>query len=326
MSDDIQRSDVGALGSLLGKGGQGQVYLAPELRLPDVTGPLVYKEYKQNQVTPHGLRAIVAVRGRLSLRQRDRLDALASWPVRVVREGTDIRGVVLPLIPDSFYQQRVLPSGKPSRDPRDIQNLFIDPSRAVQLGMPLMSLADRLAVCRDLALALTLLHEQGVVFGDVNARNVLFRKHPEPTVMLVDCDAVRIKGSAPVVRQLSAPDWEPPEGSILTQETDLYKFGLVVLRVLIPGGRASTARDPDRVVDPLLDAEGRQLLRASLSPDPHVRPPARTWRRYFARRVGRRELSPAERATPRETDNAPTPYPVVGWRRDPDTGRWEPAN
>jgi DNA-binding helix-hairpin-helix protein with protein kinase domain len=288
MNDEIHRHDLGDLGPQLGKGGQAVVYLAPALRLPDATGPLVYKEYRQNQVAPHGLHAIVAVRGRLTRRQRDRLDGLVAWPLRVVRDGTGIRGVVLPLIPDSFFQERVLPSGKPSRDPRDIQYLFVDPSRAVRLGMPLMSLADRLAVCRDLALALALLHEYGVVFGDVNAKNVLFRKHPEPAVMLVDCDAARIKGSAPVVRQLSAPDWEPPEGSVLTQETDMYKFGLVILRVLTPGSQASTARDPNRVVDPLLDTEGRHLLHATLSPEPRTRPSAKTWRRYLALRLGHR--------------------------------------
>ncbi len=326
MSDEIQRHDLGELGPELGRGGQAVVYAVPELQLPDTTGPLVYKEYKKDQVSPNGLRAIVAVRSRLIPRRRDQLDTVAAWPARVVRDGTRMCGVVLPLIPDSFFQERVLPSGKPSRDPREIQNLFIDPSRAVQLGMPLMSLADRFAVCRDLAFALALLHDHDVVFGDVNAKNVLFRKYPDPAVMLVDCDAVRIRGSAPVVRQLSAPDWDPPEGHVLTQATDMYKFGLVVLRVLIPGGQASTARDPDRLAGPLLDAEGRQLLRAALSPDPRARPHASTWRRYFALRVGRREVGPAvstDAAEPQTTD--PPPRPTAGWRRDPHTGTWVPA-
>jgi hypothetical protein len=101
--------------------------------------------------------------------------------------------------------------------------------------------------------------------------------------MLVDCDAVRFRGSAAVTRQLNAPDWDPPEGgSVLTEATDLYKLGLFVLRVLNPGAQASTAREPRRA-DPLLRiGRGQEMLRAALSADPRHRPTAVWWRNYFA--------------------------------------------
>ena len=47
--------------------------------------------------------------------------------------------------------------------------------------MPAPDLGERFAICRDLAGALAFLHEHGVVFGDVNAKNALFRIGLEPT-------------------------------------------------------------------------------------------------------------------------------------------------
>lgn len=323
MNDEIDIAQLGQLGSRLGSGGQADVYLAPDLTLPDLAGQAVFKRYKGNQVSPNGLRAIVGVRSRLDDTNRAILDTLAAWPARVVRDAGAVCGVVMPLIPDSFFQERTLPTGRRTRDPREVQNLFVDPSIAERLGMPTPNLSQRFAVCRDLAAAITLLHKHGVVFGDLNAKNELFRLHPAPTLMLVDCDAVRIRGSAPVVRQLNAPDWAPPEGTVLSQATDLYKYGLFVLRTLSPGPQASTASDPRRVFD-TLDAEGRALLAQALSATARDRPPAATWRSYFAKRsTPARAVTPANGRAPSVPVVAAT-TPTAGWRRDPQTGRWVP--
>ncbi len=283
---------------------------------------MVYKEYKGNQVSPNGLRAIVGVRSRLDAAARTKLDTMAAWPVRVVRDTGKVCGVVMPLIPDSFFQERVLPTGRRARGPREVQNLFIEPATAVRLGMPDLSTRQRFAVCRDLAAALELLHGNGVIFGDINAKNALFRLQPEPTVMLVDCDAVRIRGSAAVVRQLSAPDWDPPEGAVLTQPTDLYKFGLFVVRVLSPGQQASTARDPQRAFREL-DNEGRRLVTAALGSASDARPSAAAWRSYFAKRVTGTGVPQLRGAAP--VSAPPPPVTTSGWRRDAGTGRWVPA-
>jgi DNA-binding helix-hairpin-helix protein with protein kinase domain len=318
MNEELSLAEVGQLGRQLGSGGQATVYLAPELTLPDVSGTLVYKQYKGDQVSPNGLRAIVGVRSRLDAGEQAKLDTVAAWPVRVVREAGRVCGVVMPLIADSFFQDRTLPTGRVSRDPREVQNLFVDPDLACRLGMPRVSMGERFGVCRDLAAGLALLHRHGVVFGDVNAKNELFRQGPEPMVMFVDCDAVRIRGSAAVVRQLNAPDWNPPEGTVLTQATDMYKFGLFVLRVLNPGPQASVARDPSRVFD-RLDPEGRVLLTAAVGQVPSARPSAETWRAYFAKRAGRLGNRAAVVVVP---SAAHAPVATSGWRRDPATGRW----
>src|ERR1041384_1108642 len=222
---------VGPLGELLGAGGQAKVYRAPHVSLTDVPGPLVYKEYKPGQAPPHGLPAVVSRRLRMEEAARRRLDAVTAWPVRAVEDRGEVRGVLMRLIPEDFFEDRVKPSGKRARTLREVQHLFVEPQRAARLGMPAPTAAQRALVCRDFASAVHLLHRNDLVIGDLNPKNAVFRLDQRPCVMLVDCDAIRIKGAAAVVRQLNAPDWNPPE-PVLSQATDLYKFGLFVLRCL----------------------------------------------------------------------------------------------
>lgn len=315
----LRRGELREVGPKIGDGGQANVFTLPRMRLPDCPGALVYKEYKHvegQRVAPGGLRSLVTMRNRLDPAQRAKLDDRTAWPLRVVEEDGAAVGVVLQLIPETYFQVRTLPgTGRSSRDPREVQNLFIPPPTARRLGMPAPTLEQRLIICRDFAAAVHLVHRHELVVGDLNARNALFRLSGRPAVMLVDCDATRKRGSAPAVPQLNAPDWDPPEGPTnLTQLTDRYKFGLFVLRCLVPGSLASVGRNPARA-DALMDPAGRRLLRAALAADPGSRPTLRDWGVYLNARIDGR---PVRRAP---TPPPPPPRPTGGLRRDA-TGQW----
>jgi hypothetical protein len=289
---DLTVDKLGPLGSLLGSGGQAKVFELPTLRLPDVQGPLVYKQYKKqpDPAAVNGMRKTVALRARLQAEPAKlvRLDAATAWPVRlVVDAGGLVRGLVLPRIHDSFFHDIRLPSGAVKHGPREVQFLFISPDRALRGGTPTPRPAERLTICRDFAATLAFLHgELRVVFGDINARNAVFRLGTEPTVMFVDCDAVRPVGDQAAVPQLNAPDWDPPEGSdILTKSTDLYKLGLFILRCLTPDTGSSINRDPNQARG-ALDAQGLTLLKASIRGPADQRPPAEEWHRYLRRGLG----------------------------------------
>jgi hypothetical protein len=333
----IDRSRIGALGAKIGSGGQATVYLAPGLRLHDAPGDLVYKEYRAGSRPPLGLVSIAAKRARMLPDERARLDQSATWPLRVVRDGNVDCGVILSLIPDGFFQTRtLLGSGRVSRDLREVQNLFVDPAVAAKVGMPCPDPTQRLLICRDFASALHFLHRRDMCVGDINARNAVFRTDGgRPSVMLVDCDAVRIRGAAPVVAQLNAPDWDPPEGrDTLTQTTDRYKFGLFVLRCLAPGPMASTGRDPSRAAS-VLDAPGRALLVRALDDAGARRPTIQEWGQYLEQRLtGRVQLGSAarrgaaepHRPSPMSTKQVPAPRTTTqARRRNKVTGKWEPV-
>jgi hypothetical protein len=304
--ETFARTEIGSLGPLLGSGGQGSVHAVPDISLPDVSGALVFKEYHRGQEPPHGLQTLVSRRLRMDDATRAKLDRLTAWPVRLVEEDGQVCGVLMRLIPDEYFQQRTTPSGKSTRTLREIQHLFVEPGRSARLGMPPPTMAHRLMLCRSFAAALHFLHRNDFVVGDVNAKNAVFTVADLPSMMVIDCDAIRIKGTMAVVRQLNAPDWDPPEDT-LSQATDLYKFGLFVLRCLGPGAFASVSRDPGRA-DAVLDTEGRALLRAALHPDPARRPTAQVWGRYLDHVL----------KGPRRSGTTWTP----GWERDPVTRKW----
>lgn len=336
----IERTELGAL-EFIAEGGQGRVYRCTQLRLPDYDGMLAFKEYKPGQVTAAGLEAIIAMRSRLSEHDRHRLDSMTTWPTRLVRENGRVTGILMPLIRDEYVHVGQSLTGSILRKEREIQYLFLAAARCEKLGFPRVNLHQRIAICQGLAEALALLAENNVVFGDLNAKNALFKVGPgrfDGDVMLVDCDAVRVRGTVSAVPQLNSPDWEPPEAerSHLTQETDVFKYALFVLRALSPGPNASTARDPRRV-DDILDAEGQQLLRASLSSTKAARPRAADWAAYCARiraavhgtgefaTPGTAPAPAAARPAPATPPSAaPAPAPIGatgGWTRGPN-GEW----
>jgi hypothetical protein len=229
---------------------------------------------------------------------------------------------------------------KSFRKEREVQYLFIDPSRAQRLGFPLVNLQQRLRICLELARGLSFLASQHIVFGDISAKNALFRLGANPTdvgVVLVDCDAVRVAGNSAAVKQLNSPDWDPPENerTALTHATDVYKFALFMIRVLSPSANASVSRD-SRKVATIFDQRGMTLLRASLGTTPASRPKIAEWSAYLESfilqlppvRIQPQFTNVQSPVVPQGANRAPrpsSPPPVAtaansGWKRV--NGKW----
>ncbi|WP_406074712.1 hypothetical protein [Micromonospora sp. NBC_01638] len=314
----------------LNAGANGTIYRLHDYRLTTVPGPLVFKEYKLRSmsVSLAGLQNLVAVRHRMESQRRAAFDELSVWPVRVVvnDDGTPA-GVLMRLIPDDFMQDIALPSGARERIPREVQHLIFDPATARQREIDVPADGDvrsRIAVCAQLAYAVSLLHGADLVYGDLSARNVLYRLRPTPSVLLVDCDAARVRGTAAVNKQQDTPDWDPPEratGSTpQSQATDRYKLALFILRCLAPGRGRSVRRDW-ALAAPVLGPSGTALLRAALEGPPGDRPKARQWLFHLRERLGSPSLPPYPAAVPAPARRVVT---TDGWRRGAD-GTWVPA-
>lgn len=289
----LARAELGELGAQLGRGAQAIVYELPGLTIDDVREPLVYKEYREVTGSPNDIRRIVANRLALDPAKRAMLDKISAWPLRVVEEDGELRGILMRKVPDSFMDSLVLPgSGRTTKQLREIQNLFIDPALAKWLGRPVPDTRQRLRICRDFAAALTFFHtELSIAFGDINARNELYRLDQQPTVLFIDCDGVRRSGEVSGNQQLNAPDWVPPNNEPLSQPTDLYKLGLFILRCLSPGPNASTRLDPEPARE-VLGQTGFELLERALGTDPRARPTARAWQVHLSRLIGEPIVAP----------------------------------
>jgi hypothetical protein len=284
---ELSEDQLGRPGRVLGRGGQAFVHDLPDLQLPDERRPLVYKRYREGMGPSRAnVAALIARRRALPGLRRDRLDEVTAWPLAAVVDDSDLLGVVLPLIPAAYFQDVVLPSGAADKVIREVQHLFVSPDRNARIGMPTPTAEQRLRICRDLADVLSLLHSDDlqIAFGDLNAKNELFRLDAEPTVMLVDCDAARVRGDMGV--QPNTPDWlPPPPGEPLSRVSDCYKLALFVLRCLTPGPQGSTRTDPGAAAG-VVDGTGVDLLEAAILGPRDQRPSAIDWYRYLTRLLG----------------------------------------
>ncbi|BCJ42888.1 hypothetical protein GCM10010168_03720 [Actinoplanes ianthinogenes] len=306
-----------ALGRLrqLARGGTATVFLAPELRIPGLPGErFVYKRYTdatKRRAGPSlttGLAGFVRFRERLPEPQREAWDARIIWPVCVVvDEAGAADGVVMRLIPDRYFQDFRKRAGGVHRKPREIETLFGDDETALRKGLPPVGVTDRLRLVRAVAAAYGMMHKQGVVVGDISGRNIIYDPDPaRPSVLVVDVDSARVKGSRAVFgMQPHTPNWQPPEAlaasaeltgltdpdedtrdrlrdrwAIQSTRTDVYKFALMTVRILANGRGGAVSREPSgarRVLRDRLGEPAAALLDASLSPEPRDRPAMRDW-------------------------------------------------
>ncbi|MBB2943460.1 hypothetical protein FB565_003173 [Actinoplanes lutulentus] len=343
----------------LARGGTATVHLVPDLTsVGNQPGPYVYKKYndktKQSAgpALGRGLSNFVQFRDRLPANQLKAWDERIIWPVALVRDDTGAAdGILMRIIPDRFFHHFTKRNGGSNHKPREIETLFGDTETAMRKGLPDVSIVTRLQLIGAIAAAYGMMHKEGVVLGDISGRNIIYDPDPQrPAIMVVDVDSARIRGNrATFGTQPHTPNWQPPEAlaashalerakrsvppaprdvqdrlhntwSIQSVKTDVYKFGLMVVRILDFGRGCAVSRDPGKaraILRDRLGPEAQALLDASMADDPRARPVMRDW--YLA-------LQGGSAAAPKpRSRSAPTPAPEAssslanGARR----GNWE---
>jgi len=237
---------------------------------------VVYKEYNQSVLPGLDAMALAAMVGlltELGAAESRWLCERIAWPAALVEEHGRTAGFLMRAIPDRFlFEMRSLgATATGSRRPENFEYLLNDDVYVAGIGLSI-SERDRLLLLTDLASVLYRLHRVGIVVGDLSPKNLLFTMDPRPECFLVDCDAMRLRGAS-VLTQAETPDWAVPAGEEkATRASDVYKFGLLAVRLF---ARHQTSTDPAALsaVHPALGA----LARASLDPDPSRRPTPVLW-------------------------------------------------
>lgn len=290
------------LGARLGDGAQGNVY---EL----VGDPhRVYKQYHRAaglSVSAASLDALIALRGKLTHAGHP-VDRWAAWPSAAVRSGSETVGFVMPRVPIEFTFEA---HGK--RRLAEFNMLFAKKSNVLFAGVDLPDIAERAVMLRDLASALATLHEHRIVVGDLSHANILWSRTPEPRVMLIDCDGMKLDGMPAVLPQPDTGDWEDPHavpGSDPTADRDCYKLALAIMRGL--GGQVDCRpTELDDISFEGLDAGMEQRIRDLLTRaagPAGTRPTARSWESVLSDRV-----TVQVQAGARRTIAAPSPKPEM---------------
>ena len=107
----------------------------------------------------------------------------------VVLDGGRLHGLLMPRVTPEFYRHHGLASS-PQIVPCDWNYLSrrrqFEFNPVVYTNVPRLTVAQTLALVRDLATTMATLHRYGLVFGDVSARNILWTDRPSPRVVLID--------------------------------------------------------------------------------------------------------------------------------------------
>ncbi|MBS9535762.1 LppP/LprE family lipoprotein [Mycobacterium sp. M1] len=258
----------------IGQGGQGTIYRAPGVKT-DFTDAMVYKEYKSQIVDEIDFDALAAmpnlVENALSHRDGERLIAIAAWPCEVVEADGRPTGFLMPEIPSRFTMPLTTLKGV-AYELAEFQHL-LNPQEVLDARRITIDDVQRYQLLREVASGLAFLHGHKVCVGDVSPKNLLFAREPHEAIYFVDCDAMRIAGQS-VLPQVETPGWEVPSGEELaTVHSDVYKLGLLALRLIQGSQIATTAGDLPKSV-PLAV---RQIISDTLQNPPEARPPATAW-------------------------------------------------
>lgn len=295
---NVQESALQPL-TFLAEGGFAAVYRTPYL-MPGDTTPLAYKKFKlklAEQAKAAG--EAIAFRAGLTARGRAELDEYAVWPREPVADARgDVCGYLMPLIPPEFFCRKVDDkTGQMTSVPCNVYWLMSGARQrqAAKVNLRDVELTERLALLARLTYIIGRLHRHGLVFGDIHWENAVFALDPV-RVLLVDCDGVARLDDAGR-EQASAMGWDPPECPLpgkqfLDDRTDVYKLGLMILRVLAPGKGAASDRNAGRVAG-ILDAAGQTLIAEAVARDPGTRPSARKLYGYLRHLVTSRTVVPS---------------------------------
>lgn len=258
---DVALADLTAA-ARLADGGQGTVF-----RLSDPPGTLLKLYHPDVAVLSDELGRLIDLPAGCD----DLRGAPVAWPSGRVFDGGRCVGLLMPEAPARFAtslagQRRLL----------ELQYLLY-PRRAMWADLALPDDKQRRGIAAAYVDLFRVLHQHGVVVGDVSMRNLLWTLDGGPSVFAIDCDGFRLAGRPPAVRQADTDGWaDPARQGEVTVDSDRYKLALVAMRVLL----CNHAVTPEDVVV-------KQFLRYLLGPElaalaghaaqPGRRPAAECW-------------------------------------------------
>jgi hypothetical protein len=188
----------------------------------------LYKEYtpdKRRELNVFGLECLVRWRQDLPPAVRKFVDLFCAYPRVIVFDGPDVVGILMNEAPTEFIQMR--PAREPQ--PRQADVLGRRRDRAREPEASYFEPPHKLAVLGVLLERLIWLHDQHLVVGDLQPRNLLVTAgtdHRE--VYFIDCDSFWL-GDLHAFPPHSPPMWDVSTNDC-NPATDLAKFARLVAR------------------------------------------------------------------------------------------------
>jgi serine/threonine protein kinase len=289
---DLPIEHFGPLTAISRPGGQGRVYRPASAPAELGASRVVVKLY--HRPPPPGAAGVLAemvVWGRsLDPRRRARLHRLTAWPLATLSARGRLVGIAMQDMSGRFSVPFLMPSGRARPVLLALEHLLGGDWYMERRGLPVrLDTVTRARVAERISGAVAFLHQQAIVVGDLAPSNLLVGFADGPRACFIDCDSMLFRGRR-ALASVETGDWnlpaqfaEPPD----TRAADVYKLGLVVLRLFARSHDARTL--PPHVEH--VPAALRPLLRRALAPDAANRPPAGEWQRALSELIAAGGLS-----------------------------------
>lgn len=192
----------------------------------------LFKEYRADVSPADEAQLDRLIEQPTTLRPADRelINRNTSWPVaRVITDSRTI-GVILPEAPSSFSTELRTINGRTRTTMLPIDLLAIGDERMSQLGLPRLSLNDRVTVCSSIAAVSALFERHGLVYLDWSYANA-FWSTSELAAYVIDVDGCSFGPRL----QTETTGWADPLVPLKTMannEVDRYRVALLVARCL----------------------------------------------------------------------------------------------
>jgi serine/threonine protein kinase len=239
----------------------------------------VYKGYK-NYVNPDGyvLSTFTDFYYSLSANAQNYLNSICCWPHVLVGDGDNVSGFLMIRIPEKFFCT-INFSGGPKVMEAKFEHLLIPENLLERRKIPLTDKA-RYKLLLSVVRGLNFFHEHGICIGDFSHSNILFSLE-DCSVFFIDCDSFSLNGNT-VFAQTETGNWgvaeRYPEEEAGTKESDIYKLGLLALRLLMKSDNSAhyqASTNIDRL-PANIDAGVKAIIEDSLKDAPN-RPTLAKW-------------------------------------------------
>jgi DNA-binding helix-hairpin-helix protein with protein kinase domain len=208
------KGEIVRFGQRVGAGGEGRVYEVQD------RCDLVAKVYYEMPPAEKAEKLVALTRF-----SAERLRGLSAWPIDVLRDRRNGRVA-------GFVMNRLSQA-------EEVHTLHSPKSRLQKF--PGASWAFLIHVAANFARAVAVIHEHGLVIGDVNPKNALVTR--KGTIFLLDCDSFPVSIEGKIFRcEFGMPEYTPPElqGASFrdvdrAQGHDGFGLGVVIFQLLFLG-------------------------------------------------------------------------------------------
>jgi len=245
------KGEIIRLGQRVGAGGEGGVYGVQN------RDELVAKVYYEMPPAEKAKKLVALTR-----LGSERLRGLSAWPIDVLRDRR--KGRIAGYVMNRLTQAE------------EVHTLHSPKSRLQKF--PGASWAFLIHVAANFARAVAVIHEHGLVIGDVNPKNALVTR--QGTIFMLDCDSFQVSIKGKKFRcEFGMPEYTPPElqGTSFRKvdrrpEHDCFGLAVVIFQLLFLGRHPFSGRflgegemPLERAIRELrfayaLDAESRQMI------------------------------------------------------------------